>query len=184
MIRCDAKYSIRRRESSLEKDGLFFVICRNCRFRPSMMFVVYMILRISMGYSKNVLKISQFSSQLLTQEGYCPRQRSAKACRLLSVERLDRGQFFHAQRVKMLLCRLVQQNIRSMLRFEFFLRILFSLTFALSSPCLLAVGPPLFLGSAVLLISTLTVANQRTIQYFSCLARIYCIVCCKFRGGG
>ena len=80
-IRWEAKYNIRRRESSLVKDGLFFVICRNCRFKPSMIFVVYMILRISKGYSKKVLKISQFSSQLLTQEGYCFRQRSAKASR-------------------------------------------------------------------------------------------------------
>lgn len=29
-IRCDARYNIRLRESSLVKDGLFFVICRNC----------------------------------------------------------------------------------------------------------------------------------------------------------
>ena len=42
---------IRRRESSLVKLGLFFVICRNWRFRPSMMLVVYMIFRISGGYS-------------------------------------------------------------------------------------------------------------------------------------
>ena len=35
------------------------------------MFVVYMIFRISVGYAKKVLKISQLSSQLLTQEGYC-----------------------------------------------------------------------------------------------------------------
>lgn len=47
---------------------------RNCRFRPSMMFVVYMIFRISGGYSKKVLRTSQLSSQLLTQEGYCFRQ--------------------------------------------------------------------------------------------------------------
>ena len=33
------------------KLGLFFVICRNWRFRPSMMLVVYMIFRISGGYS-------------------------------------------------------------------------------------------------------------------------------------
>ena len=66
------------------KEGLFFVICRNWRFRPSMMFVVYMIFRISTGYSKNVLKTGQFSSQLFTQEGYCLRQASAKACRFFS----------------------------------------------------------------------------------------------------
>ena len=39
-----------------------------------MMFVVYMIFRISGGYSKKVLRTSQLSSQLLTQEGYCFRQ--------------------------------------------------------------------------------------------------------------
>ena len=83
-IRCEARYSIRRRESSFVKEGLFFVICRNWRFRPSMMFVVYMIFRISTGYSKNVLKTGQFSSQLFTQEGYCLRQVSAKACRFFS----------------------------------------------------------------------------------------------------
>ena len=60
-IRWDARYSIRRRESSPVKLGLFFVICRNCRFSPSMIFVVYMIFRISAGYSKNVLRTSQFS---------------------------------------------------------------------------------------------------------------------------
>ena len=54
--------------------GLVFVICRNCRFRPSIMFVVYIIFRISGGYSKKVFKTSQLSSQLLTQEGYCFRQ--------------------------------------------------------------------------------------------------------------
>ncbi len=66
-----ARYSIRRRESSLVKEGLFFVICRNCRFRPSIIFVVYMIFRISGAYSMKVLKTPQFSSQLRTQEGYC-----------------------------------------------------------------------------------------------------------------
>ena len=49
-----------------------------------MMFVVYMIFRISTGYSKNVLKTGQFSSQLFTQEGYCLRQVSPKACRFFS----------------------------------------------------------------------------------------------------
>mgnify|MGYP003538891975 CR=1 FL=1 len=38
-MRWEARYSIRRRESSFVKEGLFFVICRNWRFRPSMMFV-------------------------------------------------------------------------------------------------------------------------------------------------
>ena len=70
-MRWEARYSIRRRESSFVKDGLFFVICRNWRFRPSMMFVVYMIFRISTGYSKNVLKHGQISAQLFMQEGYC-----------------------------------------------------------------------------------------------------------------
>ncbi len=60
MILCEAKYSIRRRESSLVKDGLFFAIYRNWRFKPSMMFVVYMIFRFSSGYSKKVLKTPQF----------------------------------------------------------------------------------------------------------------------------
>ena len=83
-IRRDAKYSIRRRESSLVNEGLFFVICRNCRFRPSMMFVVYMIFRISGGYSKKVLRTSQLSSQLFTQEGYCLRYLAAKASRFAS----------------------------------------------------------------------------------------------------
>lgn len=68
-IFCDARYNIFRRESSLVNDGLFFVIFRNWRFRPSMMFVVYMIFRTSAGYAKNVERISQFSSQLLTQLG-------------------------------------------------------------------------------------------------------------------
>ena len=36
-----------------------------------MILVVYMIFRISGGYAKKVLKISQLSSQLFTQEGYC-----------------------------------------------------------------------------------------------------------------
>jgi len=66
----DARYSILRRESSLVKDGLFLVIRRNCRLSPSMILVVYMIFRISGGYAKNVDRISQLSSQLLTQEGY------------------------------------------------------------------------------------------------------------------
>ena len=57
-IRWDARYSIRRRESSLVNNGLFLVICRNCRFKPSMIFVVYMIFRISCGYSKKVLRTS------------------------------------------------------------------------------------------------------------------------------
>ena len=83
-ILCEARYSIRRSESSLVKDGLFFVICLNWRFSPSMMFVVYMILRISMGYSKKVLRISQFSSQLFTQEGYCFLHFSENASSLLS----------------------------------------------------------------------------------------------------
>ena len=56
--------------SSLVKDGLFLVIRRNCRLSPSMILVVYMIFRISGGYAKNVDRISQLSSQLLTQEGY------------------------------------------------------------------------------------------------------------------
>lgn len=67
-IFCDAKYSILRRLSSFVKDGLFFVICLNCLFRPSMMFVVYIILRTSGGYAKKVDNISQFSSQLFTQD--------------------------------------------------------------------------------------------------------------------
>ena len=83
-MRWEARYSIRRRESSFVKEGLFFVICRNWRFRPSMMFVVYMIFRISTGYSKNVLKTGQFSYQLFTQEGYCLRQVSANAWRFFS----------------------------------------------------------------------------------------------------
>ncbi len=53
-------YCIRRRELSLVKDGLFFAIYRNWRFKPSMMFVVYMIFRFSSGYSKKVLKTPQF----------------------------------------------------------------------------------------------------------------------------
>ena len=83
-IRWDARYSIRRSESSLVNDGLFLVICRNCRFSPSMMFVVYMIFRISGGYSKKVLKTSQLSSQLLTQEGYCFRHSSPNMRRFSS----------------------------------------------------------------------------------------------------
>jgi len=83
-IRWDARYSIRRRESSFVKECLFFVICRNCRFRPPMMFVVYMIFRISGGYSKKVFRTSQLSSQLLTQEGYCFRHSSPNARRFSS----------------------------------------------------------------------------------------------------
>lgn len=90
-IRWDARYSIRRRETSLLNEGLFFVICRNCRFRPLIMFVVYMILRISDGYSKKVFKTSQLSSQLLTQEGYCFRQVSPKMRRFSSVVRWHRS---------------------------------------------------------------------------------------------
>ncbi len=70
MILCEAKYNIRRRESLLVKDGLFFVICRNWRFKPSMIFVVYMVFQISSGYSKKVLRTSRFFPQLFTQEGY------------------------------------------------------------------------------------------------------------------
>ena len=66
----DARYKIFLSESSLVKEGLFLVIFRNCRFSPSMMLVVYIILRTSAGYAKNVERISQFSSQLLTQLGY------------------------------------------------------------------------------------------------------------------
>ena len=44
-------YDPLRRETSLVKLGLFLVICRNWRFRPSMILVVYMIFRISAGYS-------------------------------------------------------------------------------------------------------------------------------------
>ena len=83
-IRWDARYSIRRRESSLVNEGLFFVICRNWRFRPSIMFVVYMIFRISGGYSKKVFRTSQLFSQLLTQEGYGFRQVSANMRRFSS----------------------------------------------------------------------------------------------------
>ena len=42
-MRREARYSILRRESSLVKLGLFFVICRNWRFSPSMIFVVYLM---------------------------------------------------------------------------------------------------------------------------------------------
>ena len=63
----DAKYKILRRLSSLVNDGLFFVILQNCRFKPSIIFVVYIIRLISAGYAKNVDRISQLSSQLLTQ---------------------------------------------------------------------------------------------------------------------
>lgn len=66
-----AQYSIFRRESSFVKLGLFLVICRNWRLSPSMILVVYIILRTSGGYEKNVLKMSQFPSQLFTQVGYC-----------------------------------------------------------------------------------------------------------------
>ena len=38
-----------------------------------MIFVVYLIFRISTGDSKNVLKTGKFSSRLFTQEGYCAR---------------------------------------------------------------------------------------------------------------
>ena len=68
-IFCDAKYNILRRLSSFVNDGLFFVICLNWRFKPSIIFVVYIILRTSGGYAKKVDRISQFSSQLLTQDG-------------------------------------------------------------------------------------------------------------------
>ena len=68
-IFCDAKYNILRRLSSFVNDGLFFVICLNWRFSPSIIFVVYIIFRTSGGYAKNVDRISQFSSQLFTQEG-------------------------------------------------------------------------------------------------------------------
>lgn len=68
-IFCDAKYNILRRLSSFVNDGLFFVICLNWRFSPSIIFVVYIIFRTSGGYAKNVDRISQFSSQLFTQDG-------------------------------------------------------------------------------------------------------------------
>ena len=50
-IRWDARYSIRRRESSLVNDSLFFVICRNWRFRPSIMFVVLSRYRLNTTYT-------------------------------------------------------------------------------------------------------------------------------------
>ena len=68
-IFCDAKYNILRRLSSFVNDGLFFVICLNWRFKPSIIFVVYIIFRTSGGYAKKVERISQFSSQLLTHDG-------------------------------------------------------------------------------------------------------------------
>lgn len=68
-IFCDAKYNILRRMSSFVNDDLFFVICLNWRFSPSIIFVVYIIFRTSGGYAKNVDRISQFPSQLFTQEG-------------------------------------------------------------------------------------------------------------------
>ena len=39
----DARYNILRNDSSFVKLGLFFVNYRNCRFNPSVMFVVYII---------------------------------------------------------------------------------------------------------------------------------------------
>ena len=68
-IFCDAKYNILRRLSSFVNDGLVFVICLNWQFKPSIIFVVYIIFRTSGGYAKKVERISQFSSQLLTQDG-------------------------------------------------------------------------------------------------------------------
>ena len=59
-IFCDAKYNVLRRLSSFVNDGLFFVICLNWRLSPSMMFVVYIILRTSGGYAKKVDNISNF----------------------------------------------------------------------------------------------------------------------------
>ena len=80
----DARYNILRNDSSFVKLGLFFVICRNCRFNPSMMFVVYIIFRISAGYAKNVDNISQLSSHVFTQDGYDLLHFSLKLIRLWS----------------------------------------------------------------------------------------------------
>ena len=66
----DARYSIFFNESSLVNDGLLFVIFLNWRFNHSIIFVVYIIRRISGGYAKKVERISQLSSQLFTQDGY------------------------------------------------------------------------------------------------------------------
>ena len=72
-IFCDAKYNILRKLSSFVNDGLFLVICLNWRLSPSMMFVVYIILQTSGEYGKNMDSISQFSSQLFTQDDkFCP----------------------------------------------------------------------------------------------------------------
>ena len=51
-----AGYNILRRESSLAKLGLFLVICRNRWFNSSMILVMHMIFRISMGYEKKCSK--------------------------------------------------------------------------------------------------------------------------------
>ena len=61
-IRWAARCSIQLRESSLVKEGLFFVICRNCWFRASIIFVVYMFFRISGWYSKKVLRMSTINN--------------------------------------------------------------------------------------------------------------------------
>ena len=59
------------------------ILGTDCRFNPSMMFVVYIIFRISAGYAKNVDNISQLSSHVFTQEGYDLLHFSLKRIRLL-----------------------------------------------------------------------------------------------------
>lgn len=66
----DAKYSIFSRAVSLGKELFVFVTLRNWRLTPSMILVVYIILRISSLKWKNGLITSQFDSQLLRAKGY------------------------------------------------------------------------------------------------------------------
>lgn len=57
------------------KTALFLVICRNAGLGPQW---CWSCIWFSGRYSKKALRISQLSSQLLTQEGYCLGQASAK----------------------------------------------------------------------------------------------------------
>ncbi len=65
-----ARYSIFSRDMSLGNTLFVLVTFRYWRFSPSMMFVVYMIRRISSGNWKKGLTSSQLFSQLLMANGY------------------------------------------------------------------------------------------------------------------
>ena len=65
-----ARYSIFSKDVSLGNTLFVLVTFRYWRFSPSMMFVVYMIRRMSSGNWKKELTSSQLFSQLLMAYGY------------------------------------------------------------------------------------------------------------------